>query len=321
VDCSDDIARYPTDAPVDDSVPPPAVDTGKNLVQFVIQYDDEPQETTFLISQEGRVLYRGPVDYDPSPGEKWATEFAEFPAGNFRFTIRDTAGNGMQAGNTPGFFEIWQTLRDGSTVLLASGDGDFWYSQRAVFTVQPDGTVIDDDTATDSSPDIFTECTCEDDSITAASRSGNAITVFQELNECLPEACAVYDMNQEACEATYGCVFMQRVHAKDDKSFMERAGIYIIIVIAVAGAVFFGVIAWRSRSARTAADEQTGRSTNDRAASTRKLPKSNSKRKSSSNEKQQRPSTSNLEYATATTARTFSTTGGIDEDGLAYEDV
>jgi FtsZ-interacting cell division protein ZipA len=158
-------------------------------------------------------------------------------------------------------------------------------------------------------------------------------------------------MNQEACEATTGCIFIQTEHKddngnNDNDSFFQSAGFYIIVAVALVGIVGLGVSLWQHRRARTAAaDSNNGQATGGtsrRAAavaapssssSNRKLRKNASSTNSNNNKSkkrskkdtarhgQERPNMSSSEFATAVTARTFSTTGGIDDDGLAYEDV
>ena len=293
LDCPDDITRFPTQAPLD--APIPEVDDGKNVVKFIVQYDSTPGETSWLISQQGRVLYRGPVDYIPGPGERWSTDFFEFPAGVFGFTMRDTAGNGMGEGDVKGFFEIWQILRDGSEILLASGNHDFWYSTSVSFTVDPDGNPSATETPTDPDAPI-TICTCE-----------------LNAEACIPSECQVFDRDQEACESTTGCIFTSSAPINNDESsddsFLQGFGLYILVAMAVLGAVFLSVVIWRRYSKQPA-----DRSTRNSSKRGKERAKDQRRKKKSS----RRPDMSSLEFATAT--KTFST-GGIDDDGLAYEDV
>lgn len=128
-DCFEDI---PTLAPTEDGG---ASDSDGVQVKFVIQYDAAPFETFWTISQRGRIFKQGPIGYVHRAGEKLETEFLNFPAGETGFVFHDSGGNGMGLGEVLGFFEILQSLPDGTDVILASGDHDFLFSKAVTFTV------------------------------------------------------------------------------------------------------------------------------------------------------------------------------------------
>ena len=315
----DNIPTIPTPAPTN-AGPAPAVDDGKNAVKFVVQYDDEPKETSWTISQRGRVLYTGPVDYTPKAGEKWATEFEEFPAGEFDFIMRDKAGNGMGSGNVKGFFEILQILKDGTEISLAFGDHDFWYSRRVKFVVDPNNRPPENaptpppNRAPTHPPTMpLTTCTC------ALDATG-----------CMPSVCESFDYDRIVCEATSGCVFTGNLpkSSDDSESFLQNYGFLIIIAAAVAASFLFGAVIYKhvtnrdkkpqQRRERRAEQQQQQQQQQQPPSQLRFVPVVTGVPVKKARPEKSRPDLNSWNYAT----QTFSSgSGGIDVDGLAYEDV
>ena len=300
------VVNTPTPAPTP-AGPSPSVDDGKQSIKIVNQYDSNPEESSFIISKGGRQIYQGP-DYVPEPNTKYSTLFKNFPTGEFVFTMRDQAGNGMGAGRVKGYFQIWQVLKDGTDLLLAEGDDNFFWSSSVRFTVQANPQIPDTPTPGPTPPplnDNETLCSCAWDA-----------------TSCLPSVCDAFRQDQEVCQATTGCVWTDSRTGDDDDSdsFLVKYGLYIVIAAAVVGLIIFGIVLWKHLQRSS---EKRRRSGTVEAAPPPSAPPARNHK-----ERVVRPDLNSMNYAAATATTTATATSswsprgsGIDVDGLAYEDV
>eukprot|EP00977_Amphora_coffeiformis_P024024 scaffold14974_cov195-Amphora_coffeaeformis.AAC.31 len=297
--------------------PTPAVNDGTQKVKVTIQYDANPEESSFIISRRGRDIYTGPKNYTPLPNQPpWDTIFSNFPLGDYVFTMRDTGGNGMDEGPTKGYFRITQILSDNTELVLASGDGVFFWSTSVRFTVEANPQRQEGPTPAPTSADrgVTTLCSCAWDA-----------------TSCIPSVCDAFSRDEVVCQATEGCVWTSNSNAAeeegDSKSFLMTYGIYIVIAAAVAGLVVFGIVL-RNYLQQQAQDKRRSEGapplppTTNTANAARQKQRGNGT-PATLTTTTTRPNLNGMHYAaTAGTAASWSFGGsGIDVDGLAYEDV
>jgi hypothetical protein len=296
-------APIPTPAPTE-AGPPPAVDEGSLTVKFVITYDGKPDETTWIVRQDGRTLYEGPQDYTPGPNERWETAFSEFPEGSFTFSIRDVAGDGMASG-TAGFFEIIQVAADGREVLLARGGGRFFYSQSVDFTVStdPQGPSPDD-------PRALPACSC---SLAASA--------------CIESICNSFAQDVGLCLATTGCAYLGSLEPPDsgdeeESTFLEDhllmiSGAAVALVVVILALLVGLLLCRRCTAAKTSSGGRGRNSNNKRKPTDDTAPPALTATFSS--QEPSPPSHRGGRFVGHPAVVSYGS--GVDKDGLAYEDV